>query len=94
MMMKWIVDLTPKAKKDIRSLDTYLRKRIIEKLEFYAGQECPFLFAAVIKNRHPVTHRFRVGDYRGLVSFDEEKKSIVVYRVGHRNEIYSKKIFV
>lgn len=33
-------------------------------------------------------YRVRKGDYRILYTIDDKKKKVVIYRIGHRREIY------
>lgn len=74
------------AIKQLGKIDKQNRKRIAEKLEFYAVQDNPLSFAEPIKDSRFGSYRFRVGDYRAIV--DVEKDTILVHRVGHRREIY------
>jgi len=33
-------------------------------------------------------YRIRIGDYRVLYEVDDNKKSIVIYKIAHRKEVY------
>lgn len=79
---------TEKAKKDLFSLDKNIIRRIIKKLEFLVLQKNPQTFADHLTDMAPATHRFRIGDYRVIVSFDSARKEIIIYCLGHRREIY------
>lgn len=74
------------AFKQLGKIDKQNRKRIAEKLEFYASQTHPLNFAEPIKDSRFGSYRFRIGDYRAIV--DVVKDTILVHRVGHRREIY------
>ncbi len=58
------VTFTPQGQKDLQKLPKSIQKRIITKLQFFSSGEDPLLFAKPLANLPPLTHRFRVGDYR------------------------------
>lgn len=80
------VKLTPNGAKDLKKLPKHLQKRVIKKLQFFAQQENPLAFSKPLVNLPPVTHRFRVGDYR--VAFYIENNSMYIDRIRHRSEVY------
>lgn len=80
------IRFTDHAKKDLEKLPKDIQKRIIKKLTFFAAQEDPILFAKPLVNLPPLTHRFRVGDYR--VAFYISSKTLYVDRIRHRKEVY------
>lgn len=75
---------TKTAAKDIRKLDTVVRKRLKSKLEAYANN--PLLYAKKLTDSSLGTYRWRVGNYR--IIFDIDIDIIVILRVRHRREIY------
>ena len=82
----FIFNFKKSAAKEIDKLPPYIRKRILEKLKFYAAQENPLKFADKLKDYRFGEYRFRMGDYRML--FDVEDKEITILKVGHRKDIY------
>ncbi|MBI5814347.1 MAG: type II toxin-antitoxin system RelE/ParE family toxin [Nitrospinae bacterium] len=34
--------------------------------------------------------RYRIGDYRAVCAIDQVRQMVIVYRIGHRKEIYRK----
>ncbi len=80
------IQFSTHAKKDLAKLPKPLQKRIIQKLTFFAGQEDPLLFAKTLTNFSPLTHRFRVGDYR--IAFYIENETISIEKIAHRKEVY------
>lgn len=74
------------ANKEFNKLSSSVRRRILEKLQFYNTQKNPLEFAESLKNSKYGNWRFRIGDYR--VIFDIESDKIVILKVGHRKEIY------
>jgi len=75
-----------KAEKEIDKLASKIRKRVLEKLKFYAGQRNPLKFADRLKDDRFGEYRFRIGDYRVL--FDVKNKVVIILKVGHRKDIY------
>ena len=74
------------AVKSIEKLTPQVKKRLRQKLEFFAGQPDPLAFAKALTKPADAQYRFRVGSYRVL--FDLEKDCIVVLLVQHRKDVY------
>ena len=86
--MKYSLEISGKAKKDIQSLDAVIQKRIAKKLQFFMTQEDPLSFAKPLVSSKDGDYRWRVGHYR--VVFDVRESVIVLLRVQHRGEVYKK----
>lgn len=84
--MRWKWGFTEKSKEQFGRLDNQVRKRILQKLEFWIGSGKPLDFAETLINYELGSYRFRVGDYR--LVFDIEGETIIVLAVKHRREIY------
>ena len=84
--MKYEYVFTRAAVKDIEKLDSVVKKRIKQKLEFFIIQPDPLLVAKKLVNAKAGTYRWRVGDYRIIFDVDEDK--IVILQVQHRKNIY------
>ena len=80
------VEFTPSGAKDLKKLSKELQQRVLKKIQFFAQQENPLSFSKPLVNLPPITHRFRVGDYR--VAFYIEKNTIYIDRIRHRSEVY------
>lgn len=80
------LEFSKQALQNLKKLDKNIQRRIIEKLEFYAGQENPFASAEKLVDHAFGEWRFRIGDYRTLCDIKGEK--IIVLKIGHRREIY------
>lgn len=76
--------LTRKALRDLENIDKKTQNRIAAKLKEYAQE--PLRYARKLINPDIGTYRFRIGDYR--VIFDVDDETIVILRVGHRQNIY------
>lgn len=81
------VEILPAAEKDIRRLDKKTAERILDKLDWLAKN--PSVNLPPLKSS-PITRaklsKFRVGAYRVLLTIESD--TIIVYRVGHRREVY------
>ncbi len=80
--------VTKSAHKDLLKIDSATRKRMKEKITDYMIMDNPLLYAVKLKNRKEGTYRWRIGDYRLI--FDIDKNKVVLLRVQHRREVYSK----
>lgn len=81
--MKYTTELKPKAFKDLKSIPSRDRERIIERIEALEDN----LQGNVKKlTKHTPEYRMRSGDWRVLFEIEETK--IIVYRVLHRKEAY------
>lgn len=82
--MKYLVELKPKAIKDLKNIPKVDRTRIIEKLKLLEDN----LHGDVKKlTNHTPEYRMRVGDWRIL--FEVEKEKIIIYRIRHRRDAYN-----
>jgi mRNA interferase RelE/StbE len=85
----WRVEFNPDAARDLRKLGhvgqrlvlNYLRKRI-------ATTEDPRRFGHALVGDLKGLWRYRVGDFRILVSIEDDRLLVLVVTVGHRREVY------
>lgn len=82
----WSWEFTKKSKRQFIKLDRQVKKRVVEKLDFWVASGDPLQFAELLTNSELGDYRFRIGSYRVIV--DVEGETIVVLAVGHRREIY------
>lgn len=81
--MKYNINLKPKAEKDLKSMTTQDRSRVVERLRRLEDN----LSGDVKKlTNHLPEFRMRAGNWRVL--FEVEKDEIIVYRILHRRESY------
>lgn len=85
--MKYELVYTRRAERDIKKLDQTAKKRFGNILLRY--REDPLKFAEKLTDPALGSYRFRVGDYR--IIFDLVENQIVIFRVGHRRDIYKRK---
>ncbi len=82
--MKYALEYSTHALRDIQKLDFLVRKRLKKSLERFSKD--PYNFAEKLTNSKLGSYRFRVGTYRIICDLSDRK--ITVLRVGHRREIY------
>ena len=82
----YLIELMPKAIKDLKALPKSDTKRVVEKIK--ALENGLSGDTKKLTNFSP-ENRLRVGNYRVL--FEIENQKIIIYRVKHRKEIYLQK---
>lgn len=88
--MKYRVEYTPQAVKELKKLDRHTRALIIGWIEKnLVGCEDPRRHGKGLTANRSGQWRYRVGDYRLLAEIQDDKIIILVLHVGHRSEIYS-----
>lgn len=84
--MKYQILITPSAKKDIKKLDQVVKVRIQKKLEYFAKNNDPLVFATALVGSKIGSYRWRIGVFR--VIFDVDNDKIVILRIRHRRDVY------
>ncbi len=82
-MMRYAIEFTASALRELRALDRQIQRRISAKIE--ALRDDPFP-PGVQKFQGEADHwRIRVGDYRRI---EKQRVVVVIVRIGHRREVY------
>lgn len=88
--MKYKVEFTERALKDLKKLDRHTAALILgwvrKNLE---GCENPRAHGKGITANKSGYWRYRVGDYRLLAEIEDKKITILILNIGHRREIYN-----
>ena len=84
--MKCEVRLSKRALRELESLESATKRRIMSKLE-ELGEE-PFPRGAIKLQGRDGLYRVRVGDYRILYEVLADKKMVLVEKIDHRSGIY------
>lgn len=88
--MKFKVEFTDRAVKDLKKLDRHTAALILgwvrKNLE---NCENPRAHGKGLTANRSGQWHYRVGDYRLLAEIEEDKIRILILNVGHRREIYS-----
>lgn len=87
--MAWTIEVAKPARKQFDALDTVSRARIIAYLETRVlTASDPRQLATRLVGEELPNWRYRVGDYRIVVHFEDERLVVLVVRVAHRREVY------
>ena len=84
--MRYQLEFTTSALRELRRLDARMQKRIAART---IGL-CDDPFPSGVKKLQglPGHFRIRVGDYRVIYRVDGQRVVVVIVRIGHRREIY------
>ena len=89
--MKYHVELTESARKELKKLDNYTQKIILLWLnKNLEGCENPHIHGKPLSADRVGQWRYRIGDYRVIALIKDDKLIILVIAIGHRREIYCK----
>lgn len=86
--MAWSIEFTPRAAKSFRKLDKPVQKQISKFLREVAELDDPRVRGKGLVADKSGLWRWRVGDYRVIVSILDEAMVVNVIDVGHRRNIY------
>ena len=85
--MTYDVALTPTAEADLHRLDSAVAHRVIDKVQWLAGNIETIRLEA-LTGSWPGVFKLRVGDYRVLYTREVETRQIVIHFVRHRRDVY------
>ncbi len=89
--MAWKIDLAPTALKQLDKLDKPVAHRILKFLhERVQKLDDPRQIGARLQGTLSEFWKYRVGDYRLICSLEQDQLVVLVLRIGHRREIYSR----
>jgi len=80
------IEWRPAASRDLRRLDSPIRRRILDAIEALAANPRPTSATALGSGEG--WWRLRVGDYRVIYEPQDDRLVILIIRVGHRREVY------
>jgi mRNA interferase RelE/StbE len=87
MISEYVIELTSKAEKDLKRLTKQVRTRVINKIYELKINRYPQQYKRLIGN-NMARFRLRIGDYRVIYDVFDKNKTVLIYRIGHRREIY------
>ena len=82
---RWALEVTPRARRDVRNLDPPVRLRVREALERLAERPGD---AQLVRLQGSDELRLRVGDWRVRLRLDVPARTVVVLRVLPRGRAY------
>ena len=87
--MKYSVEYTPRAVKELKKLDKQTRALIFGWIEKnLVDCENPRQHGKGLTANRSGQWRYRIGDYRLIAEIQDDKVVILVLMVGHRREVY------
>ena len=90
MKKKYQFEFSPRAQKEFAAFEKSLQRRIIKKLDFFEKTGDPLVHALPLSG-YEKYFRFRIGDYRLVVSLrDGVVVILVILTIAHRKEVYEK----
>lgn len=90
-IQKWTIELDPAAQRELDKLDKPVARRILKFLYQRIGRlENPQQIGERLTGTLSQFWKYRVGDYRVICSLEHARLVVLVLRIGHRREIYSR----
>lgn len=88
-MLRWTLSVSPRAQKDLITIDRKIAEQILVKLSWLENN-----FNSIIPRRLSGdlsdSFKLRVGDYRVIYEINTRRSIIYVYRIEHRSKVYRK----
>jgi len=82
------VEVKKSALKDLEKLDKHYISKIFQKIESLSENPRPVQSLKLKGSRD--SYRLRVGDFRIIYQIDDPTKTVTVFGIGHRKEVYRK----
>ena len=87
--MKYRVEYSERAIKDLKKLDSYTKRLIKSWIEKHLeGTESPKSKGKPLAGNRSNQWRYRIGDYRLICLIKENELIILTLSVGHRRDVY------
>ena len=87
--MKWKVEFSPDAKKELSRLDRYTQRLIGSWIDKHlANCENPRVTGKPLRANLAGYWRYRIGDYRMICKLEDDRVIIIVIKIGHRRDVY------
>ena len=88
--MKYILEYSIKAQKQLEDLPDQEASRIVKKLDYFCKLTNPLVESKPMAGEFNGCYRFRIGKFRVIFSIDDkgEFQILLVLKVGKRSEIY------
>lgn len=88
--MAWKVELSQEADGELSKLDSQRQRRILRFLEERLSQlDDPRSIGGALQGaRFGEFWKYRVGSFRLICKIQDDRRAVLVLRIGHRKEIY------
>jgi mRNA interferase RelE/StbE len=85
----WTIELSDRAKRQLRKFDRSVSKRLTQYLQQRVGTlGNPRQLGKALQGELGDYWSYRVGDYRILCDIRDDKLIVLVVAIGHRSEVY------
>jgi mRNA interferase RelE/StbE len=84
--MAYTVLFTTEASKDVKKLDSTVKRQLYKKLLYYVELRDIKIVAKKLHNSLAGEYRLRVGNFR--IIFDLDKHTLIILRIQHRKDVY------
>jgi mRNA interferase RelE/StbE len=85
----WTVEFDNRSRRELRKLDPGAQQEILRYLrERIAGSADPRQFGKPLRMNLAGLWRYRVGQYRLICRFENDRFVVLVIKIGHRREVY------
>jgi mRNA interferase RelE/StbE len=89
--MAWKIEFERAAQKELEKLDKPIARRILKFLHQRVGKlDDPRKIGQRLQGNLSEFWRYRVGDYRIICSLENDRFVVLVLRIGHRRDVYSR----
>ncbi|HVN65750.1 MAG TPA: type II toxin-antitoxin system RelE/ParE family toxin [Methanomicrobiales archaeon] len=87
--MTFSVVYTSQARRDLKHLPPEIAQNCIRSISKI--KEDPFSYVKKLKGtKHAPLYSIRIGEYRAIMSIEEDRLIVFVLEIGHRSSIYRK----
>ncbi|MDO5049200.1 MAG: type II toxin-antitoxin system RelE/ParE family toxin [Actinomycetaceae bacterium] len=86
--MGWKVEVSEKARSELRKIDPRDARRITDYLQALTELEDPRIRGKALKGDLGDYWRYRVGNYRVICDLKQDVLTILVLRTAHRRKVY------
>jgi len=84
--MEYRVEVKEHAIKELAKIKPDAGRKILDSLESLASNPRPR--QSIKLKESASSYRLRVGDYRVLYQVDDSEKIVMIFKIGHRREVY------
>lgn len=89
--MVWDVRVSDRAARALKKLDKQVARRVTAELREVAALDDPRSRGKALTGNLAGLWRYRVGDYRVVVSIEDDVLVVLVVDVAHRREVYRRR---
>jgi len=89
-MKRWLLKFTLDAEADLVKLDREIRRRIIDKLDWFL-ENFDVISPSVLSSEFREFYKLRVGDWRVIYKVDWQSRLITICYIDRRDKIYKKR---